>query len=151
MPVKRRKAKDRKFEITPEILDLWQVLTGLIERDKAAGGVWEDQGGCHRALLDASSALHRALGRKPWQWTVEHAVGDRPEWRVDDTQLGDYREAVALRLELVTAAKRRLIPARGNRSRENSHGGPASPGHEASGMPPTQKIHSYVRGAVPRK
>jgi hypothetical protein len=119
MPVKRRKAKDRKFEITPEILDLWKVLTALIERDKAAGGVWEDQGGCHRALLDASSALHRALGREPWQWTVEHAFGDGPEWHVDETQLGDFREAVALRLALIMVAKRRMILARGNRSRGN--------------------------------
>jgi hypothetical protein len=104
MPVKKRKPKDRNFQITPEVVDLWKALAGLIERDQAAGGVWEDAGGCRRALLDASSALHRALGRKPWQDHVEHAVGDGPGWTVSEDRLADYRDAAALRLALIKAS-----------------------------------------------
>ena len=105
MPVKRRKAKDRLFTITQEILELWKTVAALRAQDRAAGGVWEDEGGCHRAFLDAGRALHTALGRHPWQWFVEESIGDRPGWYVDDQKLADFREAAALRLTLIGASK----------------------------------------------
>jgi hypothetical protein len=62
---------------------------------------WEERGGHRRQWLDASLALHEALGRRSWECEVDFCAAKRgPEW----IPRGEYREAHKIFRELQRAA-----------------------------------------------
>ncbi|MBR1241584.1 hypothetical protein JQ620_15755 [Bradyrhizobium sp. AUGA SZCCT0274] len=107
MPVKKRTPKGRNFQITPEAVELFRKILEII----SAGDddVWEedDPPGRRRKFQETEEALNRALGRThPWEESITYALSDDPGWQMPPSRLEDYREAAALRRELVARVKR---------------------------------------------
>jgi hypothetical protein len=51
--------------VTREMVDLFRRGTAI--QRLGLTGKWEDEGGRRREYFDICNALHRALGRKPWE------------------------------------------------------------------------------------
>lgn len=102
MPIKRKKNKQRKFQISDEAVGLFtrgralQLSPGYDE--------WEDAGGCRREYLETWKALHFALHLALYE-------ASPLDVREDDTRrvggqcwLESVPKVLALRAELLAAA-----------------------------------------------
>lgn len=102
MPVKQRRPKVRAQRITPEAVEAFRK--GMEIFREGSGNEWEDKGGRRQELLDADSALCRALGLKLWQQSPLFAFHETPpDWMTREDQLQDWANAWALRQELERA------------------------------------------------
>lgn len=102
MPTTRTpRSINKRTRITSEIVALYRHVIEL----KGGGDAWEDEGGTRRAYLDASLALHVALGRKPWDYDVEWcSEPDPPPTVTGEWRIGMWRDAHALYKQLKSAA-----------------------------------------------
>lgn len=81
----------------------FQVLVEIWNGDDEVE--WEEQGGRRREFCDLSTAIHRALGRKPWQTDITSTLGqDTPPPWLPAARIEDWHEARALRARLEQAA-----------------------------------------------
>ena len=109
MPAKRTPLKrPQRTRITSEAVEAFIRAREI--QDSEDADCWEDEGGRHREMLDAISALHRALGLRPWEYSPAD-VGDnpRPTWANDS-----WEQAQELRRLLEDAP--RLPPHRRSQS-----------------------------------
>lgn len=96
-PIRRPQA----LRITPELLDTY-ALVNQFYNDKSR----------QRDFYDAELKLDRMLGRAPWQATLSDTfdLDEPPDWLVrqhDDFHVADWREALALRIQLDQALSTR--------------------------------------------
>jgi hypothetical protein len=78
MPVKRRKAKERRNQITPEILQLFRRCLEMQANEDSE--IWEANGGRRREYLDAWLALQQSLGLPPWHISPCDIDGPKPAY-----------------------------------------------------------------------
>ncbi|WP_234683974.1 hypothetical protein [Bradyrhizobium monzae] len=101
MPIKRRKDKQRKFQISDEAVELFSHASAL--QLSPGYDVWEDAGGCRREYLDTWKALHKALH-------LALCEASPLDVREDDTRrvggqcwLESVPKVLAIRAELIAA------------------------------------------------
>lgn len=104
MPVKRRIAKQRTHQITPEAIAAWRLANEII--DAGLDDVWEDQGGRRDEYIDARNRLDRALGLRPWEATPLDVADDGPPpaWMKSPASVADWYQAQEPRRQLIKAA-----------------------------------------------
>ena len=107
MPIKRRVSKTREHQITDEAVEAFVRAEAIWD----AGGYekWEEEGGRRREYLDASSALGRSVGLRPWETSPLDVPenGPPPERWKSPNGISDWQQAQNLRRELIKAARKR--------------------------------------------
>lgn len=103
MPVKRRKSKERKFQISDEAVELFGHARALQLRP--GYDEWEEAGGCRREYLDTWKALHLALQRAPYEASPLDVDEDDQLPGVGDCYAASIARAQELRRQLLAATE----------------------------------------------
>lgn len=98
MPVKRRKSKERKFQISDEAVELFTHAISIKHFEE-----WEEEGGRRREYLETWKALHIALGLKLFEASPLD-VEDGRTYFGGQCWLESVPKVLALRAELIAAA-----------------------------------------------
>jgi hypothetical protein len=59
---------DEAVRLAPEVIDLFR--RGIAIQKQGKHRTWESEGGRRDEYIDVCNALHRMLGRRPWQYDV---------------------------------------------------------------------------------
>lgn len=99
MPAKRRRSKERKFQISDEAVVLFARA-----RELAPFEQWEEEGGRRREYLETWKALHLALGLRLFEASPLDVTEDDSVRCGGQCWMESVPKALALRVELVAAA-----------------------------------------------
>ncbi|MET3991614.1 hypothetical protein ABID65_003254 [Bradyrhizobium sp. S3.9.2] len=98
MPAKRRRSKERKFQISDEAVVLFARA-----RELAPFEQWEEEGGRRREYLETWKALHLALGLKLFEASPLD-VREGGTYLAGHCWLESVPKALAVRAELIAVA-----------------------------------------------
>lgn len=98
MPVKRRKSKERKFQISDDAVELFAHARSITQYDQ-----WEDEGGRRREYLETWKALHFALHLALYEASPLD-VSEGGSYSGGQCWLESLPKVLAIRAELIAAA-----------------------------------------------